>query len=101
MKTKDEAIDDVQVARNKYYQRALRFTRKWIVNRTNFTSEQVRLAFGEKTEEPRVWGAIFRTLHKEGVIAHAGWTVGTMAQCHKSPKRQWNFVPGYPTRKLF
>ena len=101
MKTKDEAIDDVQVGQNPYYVRALRFTRKWIVNKTKFTSEQAREAFGEKTEEPRVWGAIFRTLYKEKVIAHAGWTTGTMAQCHQSPKRQWNYVPPFSPKKLF
>lgn len=91
MKTKDEAINQVQIARNKYFQEALKFCRGWIIGKKKFTSEDARNAYGTRTPEPRVWGAIFRTLSREKLVVHHGWTTGKMKQCHQAPKRVWNY----------
>lgn len=101
MSTKDEAIQQVKIAQNKYFQDALKFCRAWIIGKTKFTSEDARNAFGEMTPEPRVWGAIFQTLKREKLISHFGWREGKMPQCHQGPKRVWNYVLPTSPKKLF
>jgi len=101
METKEEAMIRVKIARNEYFQRALKFCRSWIIGRTKFTSEDARNAFGEKTPEPRIWGPIMSTLSREKLISPFGWTTGKMKQCHQSPKRVWNYVLPTAQRKLF
>lgn len=90
-----EAIEQVERNNKDYYNDCLLFAYGWIKNQFKaFTSEQLKEAYyaagNEPPNEPRVFGAIFSTLAKEGLVFKLKeWVYSKNPTCHGRPMRQW------------
>ena len=91
-----EAIHAVTTPDTNYFDRILTRSRWWVkgAKGQEFTSEQMRIIF-EATyasalpAEPRVYGAVIKELHKEGLLEKAGYTTSTNPQAHHRPINVW------------
>ena len=79
----DAAIQRVLGSPDNRYEDCLAFADQWLARRrgslahAGFTSGEVRRAaskIGIEPREPRVWGAVFRTLSTEGRIFRVSYT---------------------------
>lgn len=93
LQTKDEAIQTVQDNNLEYFDLAYDYACKWVSKKMiPFTSEDLSadmyLVLG-RPKEPRVLGAIFNTMRKEGRIKHNGYVTYKAKQGHGKPSSQW------------
>lgn len=79
--------------KNQYYTNAIEFAKEFIkVQMKPFTSEQVKDKFHEtndESNEPRVWGAVFKELKKEQLIIHHGYSKYKNPKGHQRPVSLW------------
>lgn len=75
---------------NKCYHFALNFVRK---QKEEFTSETIRQAYEQEHEqiphEPRVWGAVMRSLSKDNLIKFKYYTKYQSPLGHGKPSAVW------------
>tara|TARA_R110000796_G_scaffold24593_1_gene69890 strand:+ start:316 stop:597 length:282 start_codon:yes stop_codon:yes gene_type:complete len=89
MKTKEESIDQVKENNEGFYASALSFSERWIIGKERFTSEDLINDHQDKCREPRVWGAVIRSLSRSGKIVPIGFDTYKGKQGHGKPVRVW------------
>jgi len=92
--TTDEAIERVKENNRRYYDDLLIFFYGWYqLQFKPFTSEDLKRDYyalgNEPPHEPRVFGAVFRKLSKEGFIFRHGIKFAENPICHSRPLTMW------------
>ena len=88
-----ESLKQVVVPIDNYYDNILYFSKRWIKEQGQFTTEILRSAYESQTTlipaEPRVYGAVVKDLQKEKMIQHSGYTTAQNKQAHNRPISLW------------
>lgn len=90
----NEAIKQVKENNRKYYEKVILFAQTWVKTQfKGFTSEHLKEAYYShgnlKPIEPRVFGAVFRELSKDGLIFKNGFELSKNPKCHSRPQQIW------------
>jgi hypothetical protein len=90
----NEAIKKVKENNLKYYEKVILFAQTWVRTQfKGFTSEHLKEAYYShgnlKPIEPRVFGAVFRELSKDGLIFKNGFQLSKNPKCHSRPQQIW------------
>jgi hypothetical protein len=93
VQTYEEALHSVTLPPSNYYDNILYFSKGWIKEQGQFTTEILRSAYESQTTlipaEPRVYGAVVKDLQKEKMIQHSGYTTAQNKQAHNRPISLW------------
>jgi hypothetical protein len=90
----NQAVTQVKENNRKYYEQVILFAQNWVKKQfKGFTSENLKEAYYShgnlKPIEPRVFGAVFRELSKEGLIFKNGFELSKNPKCHSRPQQIW------------
>jgi hypothetical protein len=91
-----QAIEAVKTPETNYFDRILKWSRWWVkdAHGFEFTTEKMREIF-ESTyaeaipQEPRVYGAVIKSLQNEGLISHERYEKAKRAISHGRPISVW------------
>jgi hypothetical protein len=93
MTSLSKSLEQVVVPIDNYYDNILYFSKGWIAQQGQFTTEVLRSAYESQTTlipaEPRVYGAVVKDLQKEKMIQHYGYTTAQNKQAHNRPISVW------------
>lgn len=89
-----EALEEVEMNNKKYHENCLSFASSWVRNQFKaFTSEDLKEAYyasgNDPPNEPRVFGSVFFSLSKEGLIFKHDFVYSKNPVCHGRPMRSW------------
>jgi hypothetical protein len=92
----DEAIEKVREGNKADYNFLYQFASKWVATTFKpFTTDDFKIDLFKQyksieIEEPRVIGAVFNELAKQGFIKPTGrFITSKESTCHSRPKREW------------
>jgi hypothetical protein len=90
----NQAVETVKENNKTYHDDLLIFSTDWVRTQFKaFSSEDLKKAYfalgNEEPAEPRVFGAIFRALSKDGLIFKHGWELSSNPKCHSRPQQLW------------
>jgi hypothetical protein len=88
------AVEQVKENNKTYHDDLLIFATSWVKTQFRaFSSEDLKKAYydkgNEEPAEPRVFGAIFRALSKDGFIFKHGFELSSNPKCHSRPQQLW------------
>lgn len=89
-----EALEAVETNNKKYHDDCLSFAIIWVTKQFKaFTSEDLKEAYysagNDPPNEPRVYGSIFNSLSKQGLIFKHDWVYSKNPISHARPIRSW------------
>jgi len=89
-----KAIDQVQQNNLQYFNEVLNFASDWVKTKFKaFSSEDLKKDYyslgNQEPIEPRVYGAVFRALSKQGLILKNGFELSKNPICHCRPQQLW------------
>ena len=90
----NEAVDRVRDNNLEYYNRVMAFAELWVKTKMKpFTSEDLKNDFyevgNEQPRQPSVFGAVFRSLSKKGLIIKNGTSTAKNPIAHRRLLQVW------------
>lgn len=90
----EEAINRVKENNKEDFNKILAFAEIWVKTQFKaFTSENLKSCYylcgATEPIEPRVYGAIFRKMSKDGLIFKHGFEISKNPTCHSRPQQIW------------
>ncbi len=90
----EEAIEQVKQGNRIYYEKVLSFAELWVTQQMkSFSSENLKNDYynagNEPPAEPRVFGAVFFKLSRDGKIFKNGFEYSKNPTCHARPQTVW------------
>ena len=92
--TENQAMEAVILPESNHYESCLNFALSYVnVARGTFTSEDLKAAYTARLlpepREPRVWGAVIKSLSRSKLIIPIGWATYRGKLGHSKPSRIW------------